>query len=452
MALMKIKTVYVCQHCGSSEPRWLGRCPSCGGWNTFVEERTEKRAAKPPAHLEEPVDLGSVTLEEAGRVATGIAEFDRVLGGGAVEGSAVLVGGDPGIGKSTLLLQAAGKLAENGLSVLYVSGEESLGQLKSRAERLGIKQQGVWFLAETQLEAVLEQIKRAKAQVLIFDSIQTISSGQLFSPPGSVGQLREVTQALINRVKTSGEILFLVGHVTKDGFLAGPKVLEHLVDAVLYFEGEKNHFYRILRGVKNRFGTTAEIGIFQMTERGLEEVKNPSRFFLGERAETASGSVVVAAVEGNRPLLLEVQALVTPTPWGTPQRVVGGFDPRRLSLIVAVLEKRLALSFGTKDIFINVAGGVKIEESACDLGFALALASSLEDIPFDSRSVAIGEVGLGGEVRGVGQLEARIAEAEKIGFERILVPLANRSGLAKKFSIEVVPVKKVEEALKKGLK
>jgi len=254
----------------------------------------------------------------------------------------------------------------------------------------------------------------------------------------------------VSRVKASGEILFLVGHVTKDGFLAGPKVLEHLVDAVLYFEGEKNHFYRILRGVKNRFGSTSEIGIFQMTERGLEEVKNPSRFFLGERAESASGSVVVAAVEGNRPLLLEVQALVSPTPWGTPQRVVGGFDPRRLALIVAVLEKRLALSFGTKDIFVNVAGGVKVEESACDLGFALALVSSLEDLPFDTRSVAIGEVGLGGEVRGVGQIEARISEAEKMGFERILVPQANRNGL-KKFEIDVVPVKKVEEALKKGL-
>jgi len=450
MALVKTKTVYVCQNCGSSEPRWLGRCPSCGGWNTFVEERTERRTAKPPAVLEEPVELDSVVLEEANRVATGLAEFDRVLGGGAVEGSAVLVGGDPGIGKSTLLLQVAGKLAENGSTVLYVSGEESLAQLKSRAQRLGIRQQGIWFLAETQLEAILEQIKRAKARVLIFDSVQTITSGQFFSPAGSVGQLREVTQALVSRVKASGEILFLVGHVTKDGFLAGPKVLEHLVDAVLYFEGEKNHFYRILRGVKNRFGSTSEIGIFQMTERGLEEVKNPSRFFLGERGEATSGSVVVAAVEGNRPLLLEVQALVSPTPWGTPQRVVGGFDPRRLALIVAVLEKRLKLSFGTKDIFVNVAGGVKVEESACDLGFALALVSSLEDVPFDTRSVAVGEVGLGGEVRGVGQIEARISEAEKMGFERILVPQANRNGL-KKFEIEVVPVKKVEEALKKGL-
>jgi DNA repair protein RadA/Sms len=293
-------------------------------------------------------------------------------------------------------------------------------------------------------------LKKIKAGILIFDSIQTISSGQLFSPPGSVGQLREVTQALIERVKSSGEILFLVGHVTKDGFLAGPKVLEHMVDAVLYFEGEKNHFYRILRGVKNRFGSTAEIGIFQMTEKGLVEVENPSGFFLGERAE-ASGSVVVAALDGNRPLLLEVQALVTPTPWGTPQRVVGGFDARRLALILAVLEKRLGLSFGTKDVFVNVAGGVKIEESACDLGFALALSSSLEDIPFDSKSVAVGEIGLGGEIRGVGQAEARIAEAQKMGFERILVPLTNAKGL-RKFEMEVVGVRKLEEALKKGLK
>ncbi|HLG94531.1 MAG TPA: DNA repair protein RadA [candidate division Zixibacteria bacterium] len=452
MPALKTKTAYVCQNCGTMEPRWLGRCPSCGGWNTFAEERVERKLAKPSAVIEEPVALETIVNGDAGRIPTGIPEFDRVLGGGAVEGSAILVGGDPGIGKSTLLLQVAGKLARKGHSVLYISGEESLLQLKSRAQRLGIHQQGIWFLAETRLEVILEQLKKIKAKVLIFDSIQTISSGQLFSPPGSVGQLREVTQALIERVKTSGEILFLVGHVTKDGFLAGPKVLEHMVDAVLYFEGEKNHFYRILRGVKNRFGSTAEIGIFQMTEKGLAEVENPSGFFLGERSAASSGSVVVAALEGNRPLLLEVQALVTPTPWGTPQRVVGGFDPRRLALILAVLEKRLGLSFGTKDVFVNVAGGVKIEESACDLGFALALASSLEDIPFDSQSIAVGEVGLGGEIRGVGQLEARIAEAQKMGFERILVPLTNAKGLTRKFEIEVVGVRKLEEALKKGLR
>lgn len=451
MPALKTKTAYVCQSCGAVEPRWLGRCPSCGGWNTFVEERVERKSAKPSAVFEEPVALESVTNGEAGRIPTGVPEFDRVLGGGAVHGSAILVGGDPGIGKSTLLLQVAGSLARQGETVLYVSGEESLLQLKSRAQRLGIHQQGIWFLAETRLEVILEQLKKIKAQVLIFDSIQTISSGQLFSPPGSVGQLREVTQALIERVKATGEILFLVGHVTKDGFLAGPKVLEHMVDAVLYFEGEKNHFYRILRGAKNRFGSTAEIGIFQMTEKGLEEVENPSGFFLGERAE-ASGSVVVAALDGNRPLLLEVQALVAPTPWGTPQRVVGGFDARRLSLILAVLEKRLGLSFGTKDVFVNVAGGVKIEESACDLGFALALASSLEDIPFDSKSAAVGEIGLGGEIRGVGQVEARIAEAQKMGFERIFVPLTNAKGMTRKFEIEVVGVRKLEEALKKGLK
>jgi DNA repair protein RadA/Sms len=451
MPALKTKTAYVCQSCGTVEPRWLGRCPSCGGWNTFVEERVERKTSKPAASFEEPVALETVTNGEAGRIPTGIPEFDRVLGGGAVHGSAVLVGGDPGIGKSTLLLQVAGKLARQGETVLYISGEESLLQLKSRAQRLGIHQQGIWFLAETRLEVILEQLKKIKAKVLVFDSIQTISSGQLLSPPGSVGQLREVTQALIERVKVTGEILFLVGHVTKDGFLAGPKVLEHMVDAVLYFEGEKNHFYRILRGVKNRFGSTAEIGIFEMTEKGLAEVENPSGFFLGERAEAASGSVVVAALDGNRPLLLEVQALVAPTPWGTPQRVVGGFDARRLALILAVLEKRLGLSFGTKDVFVNVAGGVKIEESACDLGFALALASSLEDIPFDAKSVAVGEVGLGGEIRGISQVEARVAEAQKMGFERILVPLTNAKGL-RKFEIEVAGVRKLEEALKKGLK
>jgi DNA repair protein RadA/Sms len=451
MPALKTKTAYVCQSCGTVEPRWLGRCPSCGGWNTFVEERVERKTSKPAASFEEPVALETVTNGEAGRIPSGLPEFDRVLGGGAVHGSAVLVGGDPGIGKSTLLLQVAGKLARQGETVLYISGEESLLQLKSRAQRLGIHQQGIWFLAETRLEVILEQLKKIKAKVLVFDSIQTISSGQLLSPPGSVGQLREVTQALIERVKVTGEILFLVGHVTKDGFLAGPKVLEHMVDAVLYFEGEKNHFYRILRGVKNRFGSTAEIGIFQMTEKGLAEVENPSGFFLGERAEAASGSVVVAALDGNRPLLLEVQALVAPTPWGTPQRVVGGFDARRLALILAVLEKRLGLSFGTKDVFVNVAGGVKIEESACDLGFALALASSLEDIPFDAKSVAVGEVGLGGEIRGISHVEARVAEAQKMGFERILVPLTNAKGL-RKFEIEVAGVRKLEEALKKGLR
>ncbi len=452
MPALKSKTAHVCQNCGTVEPRWLGRCPSCGGWNTFVEERVERKLAKPSAVFEEPIALYTVTLEETGRIPVGIPEFDRVLGGGAVQGSAILVGGDPGIGKSTLLLQVAGQLAKQGFSVLYVSGEESLHQLKSRAQRLKIHQDGIWFLAETRLEVILEQVKKIKANVLIFDSIQTVSSGQLFSPPGSVGQLREVTQALVERVKSSGEILFLVGHVTKDGFLAGPKVLEHMVDVVLYFEGEKNHFYRILRGVKNRFGSTSEIGIFQMTERGLAEVENPSGFFLGERQEPSSGSVVAAALDGNRPLLLEVQALVTPTPWGTPQRVVGGFDARRLALILAVLEKRLGFSFGTKDVFVNVAGGVKIEESACDLGFALALAASLQDLPFDPKSVAVGEVGLGGEIRGVGHVEARIAEAQKMGFKRIFVPLTNAKGVTRKFEIEVVGVRKLEEALQKGLK
>lgn len=452
MPALKSKTAYVCQNCGAVEPRWLGRCPSCGGWNTFIEERVERRPSKPSVALEEPVALATVAAEEAGRTPTGIPEFDRVLGGGAVDGSAILVGGDPGIGKSTLLLQVAGTLAKQGESVLYVSGEESLLQLKSRARRLEIQEQGIWFLAETRLEVILELLKKGRFKFLIFDSIQTISSGQLFSPPGSVGQLREVTQALMERVKTSGEVLFLVGHVTKDGFLAGPKVLEHMVDAVLYFEGEKNHYYRILRGVKNRFGSTAEIGIFQMTEKGLAEVADPSGFFLGERPEASSGSVVAAAVDGNRPLLLEVQALVAPTPWGTPQRVVGGFDARRLALILAVLEKRLGFSFGTKDVFVNVAGGVKIEESACDLAFALALASGFEDLPFDSKSVAAGEVGLSGEIRGVGQIEARIGEAQKLGFQRIFVPLTNSKGLARKFGMEVIGVRTLEEALKKGLK
>jgi DNA repair protein RadA/Sms len=451
----KTRTIYVCQSCGHHSLRWVGKCPDCGTWNSMIEERVSRRKKTGARQRIAPIPLGEVDVRDEDRIKTGLTEFDRVVGGGIVRGSVVLVGGDPGIGKSTLLLQISEKmtssthhrLAASGHDkVLYVTGEESLKQIKLRAERLKINPGGIEILTETNLDSILDVLREDVPFLVVIDSIQTTYTQNLESTPGSVSQIRECAHRLINFAKETGSSIFLVGHVTKDGSIAGPKVLEHMVDTVLYFEGEKNHIYRILRTVKNRFGSTNEIGIFQMQESGLHQVENPSLLFLSERARNISGSVVVCSLEGTRPLLLELQALVSPSSYGVPQRVCSGIDYKRLALLLAILEKRADLSLGAFDVFVNVAGGVKIEEPAVDLGIMVAIASSFRDIPADSKSALIGEVGLGGEVRAVNQIERRIKEAEKLGFENCVIPQGNQKVLNQRFGIKIIGVKTLGEA------
>jgi DNA repair protein RadA/Sms len=392
-----------------------------------------------------PTPLGEVDIQDEDRVKTGLKEFDRVVGGGIVKGSVILVGGDPGIGKSTLLLQISEKIASGYDKVLYITGEESLKQIKLRAERLKMIPDRIHILTETNLDLILEVLRQDIPFMVVVDSIQTTYTQNLESTPGSISQIRECAHNLINFAKETGSSVFLVGHVTKDGSIAGPKVLEHMVDTVLYFEGEKNHIYRILRTVKNRFGSTNEIGIFQMQEDGLGEVENPSLLFLSERARNISGSVVVCSLEGTRPLLLELQALVSPSSYGMPQRVSSGIDYKRLALLLAILEKRVDVSLGAFDVFVNVAGGVKIEEPAVDLGTLVAIGSSFKDVPADNKSVLVGEVGLGGEVRAVNQIERRIMEAEKLGFENCIIPQGNLKTLNQRFNIKITGVKSIKE-------
>lgn len=439
-----MKVEYVCQSCGYRSARWLGRCPSCEGWNTLVEEVSVPR--RPASRAAKPVPLPEVSPLPEKRWPTGITELDRVLGGGFVPGSLVLVGGDPGIGKSTLALQAAHRLAEVGRQVLYVAGEESAQQTRMRAERLGALSRGVWVVAETDLDAVLAACRRLRPALVVVDSIQTVYRPDVPSAPGSVGQVRECAAALLQLAKSEGVAVLLVGHVTKEGMLAGPKVLEHLVDTVLYFEGERHQSYRVLRATKNRFGSTNEIGVFEMRASGLEEVPNPSAAFLSERPPGASGAAVVCTLEGSRPLLVEVQALVSPSAFGTPRRATSGVDYNRLLLLLAVLEKHAGLSFSQADVYANAAGGVRVEEPAADLGVALSLASSYRSTALDSQTVFCGELGLAGEVRPVPQLGRRLAEAKKLGFSRALVPRAGLSG-AEDTGLEVVPVATVTEAL-----
>jgi DNA repair protein RadA/Sms len=441
----KVKTIYICQACGHHSLRWVGKCPDCGSWNSMVEERVTKHKKTFAKEKISPTPLGDVDIQDEDRVKTGLKEFDRVVGGGIVKGSVILVGGDPGIGKSTLLLQISEKIASGYDKVLYITGEESLKQIKLRAERLKITPDKIEILTETNLDLILEVLRQDIPFMVVIDSIQTTYSQSLESTPGSISQIRECAHNFINFAKETGSSIFLVGHVTKDGSIAGPKVLEHMVDTVLYFEGEKNHIYRILRTVKNRFGSTNEIGIFQMQENGLGEVENPSLLFLSERAKNISGSVVVCSLEGTRPLLLELQALVSPSSYGMPQRVCSGIDYKRLALLLAILEKRGDISLGAFDVFINVAGGVKIEEPAVDLGTLVALASSFEDAPADNKSVLMGEVGLGGEVRAVNQIERRIKEAEKLGFENCIIPQGNLKTLNQKFNIKITGVKSIKE-------
>jgi DNA repair protein RadA/Sms len=431
-------------------PKWLGKCPSCNGWNCFAEELIVDTGTDSRAEMSfdgKPMPIEDIPVSEGQRTITGIAEVDRVLGGGIVGGSAILIGGEPGIGKSTLMLQMMHNLAEKGLKVLYVSGEESASQIKLRSERIGAASKNLFVLVEVSLEKILEQIKVISPAIVVIDSIQTVYASELMSAPGSVGQVRETSSRLILFSKKNGIPVFLVGHVTKDGSIAGPKVLEHMVDTVLYFEGDSSHSYRIIRGMKNRFGPTNEIGVFEMREKGLIEVPNPSTFFLAERPQNVAGSVVVPSLEGTRPILVEIQALVSSTSFGTPRRTAIGVDYNRVSLLVAVLDKICGLHLGGSDIFINVAGGVKVEEPAVDLGIVAAMTSSFLDKPIDAQTIVLGEVGLAGEVRAISQMEVRVKEAARLGFNRCLVPKTNATQLEKTAKIEICKIGSLKELL-----
>lgn len=448
--MAKQKTIFVCQSCGYKAPKWLGRCPDCSAWNSFVEEIAstagQERERGQPA-LDKPRRIDSITTDKEIRLKTGLNEFDRTLGGGLVPGSLVLIGGDPGIGKSTLILQAVQKLAQYGLKTLYVSGEESVQQIKMRADRLTADAHELYLLTGTCLEDIIERLEGLDPRVIVVDSIQTVFTESLSSAPGSIGQVREVTSRLMNLAKRSGRAIFLIGHVTKDGAIAGPKVLEHLVDTVLYFEGDGSHMYRILRSVKNRFGPTNEIGVFEMQDHGLEEVGNPSNIFLEERENDVSGSIVVSSMEGSRPLLVEMQALVCNSYLAMPRRTTIGVDPNRVSVLVAVLAKRGGVALSDKDIFINVAGGIKIDEPAIDLGIIATAASSFLNKPIPRNTVTFGEVGLSGEIRGVGHTELRLKEAMKLGFSRCVLAQKSLKALKTKPDIKLLGVSTVQEAL-----
>ena len=447
--MARARVIYECQNCGFQSPKWLGRCPDCSQWNSLVEEAVR---AQPHARgdgdagpARAPSPIHAVTTDTDSRMRSGIEEFDRVLGGGLVDGSAVLIGGDPGIGKSTLLLQAVAALSHDGPPCLYVSGEESEQQVKMRGQRISLASSNLLVLSETSLERILEQVRAVKPAVLVVDSIQTVHTSAIPSAPGSIGQVRECSSALISLAKKSGIGTFLVGHVTKDGAIAGPRILEHMVDTVLYFEGERGHSFRILRAVKNRFGSTNEIGVFEMQEAGLREVSNPSQIFLSERPLGGSGSVVVPSMEGTRPILVEIQTLVTRSFLTLPRRTCIGVDTNRVALILAILEKRKGMNFFDQDVFINVAGGVSVSEPAVDLGIAVGAASSSLDRAVDPYMVFVGEVGLAGEIRTVTRVEARVAEAGKLGFRKCVLPQGNRKQLAHIKHPELVGVSSLDE-------
>jgi DNA repair protein RadA/Sms len=442
------KFVFVCQSCGYQTAKWMGRCPDCGQWNSFVEERPDSGTkGKRLSSMGHPRTIDSISLDRELRFKTGIVEFDRTLGGGLVPGSLVLIGGDPGIGKSTLLLQAVGRLSQEGLKSLYLSGEESPQQIKMRADRLSIHSENLYVLSGTCLEDLFERMEALRPDLFVVDSIQSIYTDTLPSAPGSVGQVREVSSRILNWAKETNVPTFLIGHVTKEGAIAGPKVLEHLVDTVLYFEGDRSHAFRILRSVKNRYGATNEIGVFEMKETGLEEVGNPSRIFMEERPEGASGSVVIPCLEGTRPVLVEIQALVGPSPLGMPRRTAIGVDHNRISLLVAILGKRMGMEMGDQDIFVNVAGGLKVDEPAADLCIVSALVSSFLDRPVDRNMVVFGEVGLAGEIRGVSQPEMRIKEAKKLGFRKCLLSKSNLDGCGHFTKMELVGIDSIRNLL-----
>jgi len=445
------RTVFICQNCGKESLKWLGRCPSCQEWNTFVETRVTAAAPTNFSAMENPPrELSQVAVNKSDRFPLPMAEVNRVLGGGVVAGSLVLIGGEPGIGKSTLMLQVSALVAGAGGKVAYVSGEETLSQIRLRAERLGVSGERLYLLSETDLGAILSHLEQLAPSLVVIDSIQAVYSPELDSAAGSIGQVRECTLRLMHWAKPNAVPVFVAGHVTKDGAIAGPRVLEHIVDVVLYLEGEPFSAYRVLRGVKNRFGSTNEVGVFEMKQEGLVEVDNPSKAFLSQRWGEAVGSAVVPTLEGSRPLLVEIQALTTPTSFGLPRRTANGVDFGRLLLITAVLTKRANLRLGNQDIIANVTGGLKVSEPAADLGIALAIASSARDMAVDPEMAAVGEVGLSGELRAVSQLDRRVAEAARLGFKRCLVPKAGANISVPK-NIKIVPVATLREAIRLGL-
>lgn len=449
---MKSKTVYFCNECGYESAKWLGKCPACNSWNTFTEELLSASGSKSasknhtPLKRNAPSKLKDVSLTKDERILSGIGELDRVLGGGIVKGSLVLVGGDPGIGKSTLLLQLV-KSVSDGAKTFYVSGEESEKQLKMRADRLGVSSDELMVLAETDVSSVLHFADEIKPDILIIDSVQTMYNPEITSAPGSVSQVRDVTLSLMKFAKETSAAVFVVGHVTKDGAIAGPKVLEHMVDCVLYFEGERHHSFRLLRAVKNRFGSTNEIGVFDMSNNGLNEVENPSSMLLEGRPDNASGSAVVCTLEGTRPVLAEIQALVSPTGFGTPRRMATGIDYNRVNLLIAVLEKRVGLNLQSQDSYVNIVGGFHLDEPAVDLGVAVAIASSFKNVSVDKEMAVIGEVGLTGELRAVNQIEKRLLEIKKLGFTSCIIPEANNRGLDQISNLKIYSAKSLTEAL-----
>jgi DNA repair protein RadA/Sms len=450
--LKKTETEYVCQECGHRVSKWLGKCPECGEWNSLVEEKTQptrRGGSRNGFQLREvtAVPFNDIEPQDDRRLPSGVTEFDRVLGGGIVNGTLVLIGGDPGIGKSTLLLQVADKLSDTGNLVLYVSGEESERQIKLRGERLAVAAKNVFLLPETNLENIFREIERLKPGAVIVDSIQTVFSSAIESAPGSVSQVREVAHQFLLLAKNRGVPVFLIGHITKEGSIAGPKALEHIVDTVLYFEGERHHNHRIVRAVKNRYGAANEVGVFEMTGRGLMPVANPSQMFLQERPQNVAGSIVTACMEGTRPLLVEIQALVSSNKYGTGRRMTQGLDQNRVALMIAVLEKRAGLQLTGDDVFVNIAGGLEVDEPAADLGVVTAIASSFKNMNVDPHTAVFGEVGLTGEVRGAMQAAVRAREAQALGFKKIVMPASNVAGLERLLGVRVVGVKSVDEAL-----
>jgi DNA repair protein RadA/Sms len=442
------KTFFICQGCGYHSPKWLGKCPECSEWGSLIEESAGPVLSVQTTHhsdASQPVPIDSVEMRSHIRLTTGMGEFDRVLGGGLVPGSLVLVGGDPGIGKSTLMLQVLHRIADARRQVLYISGEESLQQMKLRSQRLGVVSESLWVVSEVALESITAVADQMTPQAMVVDSIQTVFTRDLTSAPGSVSQVREATLHLMHLAKRTGIPVFLVGHVTKEGAIAGPRLLEHMVDTVLYFEGEKNNIFRILRAVKNRFGSTNEIGVFEMRDNGLCEVANPSGVFVSQRPANAPGSMITARIEGSRPILLELQALVGATGFGTPRRTVLGVDYNRVSLLVAVMEKKLGLQLMSQDVFVNVTGGVRVYEPAVDLAIVSAIASSHADKPAKDSPVVLGEIGLTGEIRGISQAEQRVHEAYKMGFKRCVLPADNRKHLKPPADMKVIGINTISE-------
>ncbi len=453
--MAKAKTVFVCSECGNESPKWLGKCPACNSWNTFYEQKVEKYTENNKIEKKinnKPKPLNTFVGQEANRTSTGYSELDRVLGGGIVKGSLILLGGEPGIGKSTLILQLCEKVQGEG-KVLYVSGEESAEQIKLRADRLEVKNDDLMFLGETDIDIVKDAIIETNPKLVIIDSIQTMYSDEITAAAGSVSQVREITSQIMRICKSQQITTIIIGHVTKEGNIAGPRVLEHMVDTVLYLEGERYNTYRILRAVKNRFGSTNEIGMFEMRQEGMCEVTNPSNILISERDGNPSGSCIIASIEGTRPILVEIQALTSQTVFGIPKRTANGIDYNRIAVLMAVIEKRAGLSLGNQDVYINIAGGMKLSEPAIDLGIIATVASAYKNIPIPRDTIVMGEIGLTGEVKRINLIEKRLKEAEKLGFKTCIIPENNKKGLKEDYKLDIIGVKNIGEALKKlGIK